>query len=85
MARLCGNGSRECSERAQSTYTTQPLSYFASGPGHVAVRSSWQRDAVWASFVSGKYINATGWLPQAGGDQGEQVVYDQWLAWHTPT
>ena len=40
---------------------------------------------MWASFVSGKYINATGWLPQAGGDQGEQVVYDQWLAWHTPT
>jgi len=79
-----------------------PTSYFAPGPGHVAMRSSWATDATWASFVSGAYIdapdsgeqyfdegglaiargdapvlvNATGWLPQAAGDAGEQFVYD---------
>ncbi|HLK41435.1 MAG TPA: hypothetical protein VKU41_32020 [Polyangiaceae bacterium] len=83
-------------------YATDPLSYFASGPGHVAVRSQWQKDAVWATFVAGPYIdapdsgeqlfnqgsvavvqgdqpiivNATGWLPQAGGNAGETFVYD---------
>jgi len=45
-------------------YTQQPLSYFASGPNHVAVRSSWATDAVWGSFVSGTYIDAP--------DSGEQ-------------
>jgi hypothetical protein len=44
--------------------TTAPLSYFAPGPNHVAARSSWQKDAVWASFVSGQYIDAP--------DSGEQ-------------
>jgi hypothetical protein len=45
-------------------YTTQPLSYFAAGPNHVAVRSTWQPDAVWGSFVPGTYIDS--------GDSGEQ-------------
>jgi len=84
------------------SYTGQPLSYFAAGPNHVAARSSWQKDAVWTTFVSGQYIdapdsgeqyfnqgavavvqgdqpilvNATGWLPQAAGDNGESFVYD---------
>ena len=87
---------------ATPVYTTAPLSYFASGPNHVAARSSWQTDAVWSTFVSGQYIdapdsgeqyfnqgavamvqgdqpilvNATGWLPQAAGDDGENFVYD---------
>ena len=79
-----------------------PTSYVATGPGHVAMRSSWATDATWASFVSGAYIdapdsgeeyfdegslaiahgdspilvNATGWLPQVAGDDGENLVYD---------
>ena len=91
----------------KTAYTSQPMSYFAAGPGHVAVRSSWQKDAVWGTFVSGAYIdapdsgeqyfnqgavavvqgdqpilvNATGWLPQAGGDAGESFVYDD--TWST--
>jgi hypothetical protein len=46
-------------------YTADPLSYFASGPGHVAVRSAWQKDAVWGTFVAGPYIDAP--------DSGEQA------------
>jgi hypothetical protein len=87
---------------ATPSYAQNPISYFAPGPNQVAARSSWQTDAVWASFVSGQYIdatdsgeqyfnqgavavvegdqpilvNATGWLPQAGGDSGESFVYD---------
>jgi hypothetical protein len=82
--------------------STLATSYLASGPGHVAMRSSWATDATWASFASGPYtdapdsgeqyfdagglavahadvpvlVNATGWLPQAAGDSGEQFVYD---------
>ena len=82
--------------------STLPTSYAAAGPGHVAMRSSWDTSATWGSFVSGSYIdapdsgeqyfdegglaiargdapvviNATGWLPQAAGDNGETFVYD---------
>jgi hypothetical protein len=89
--------------QAPATSTsTLPRSYLSPGPGHVAMRSSWDTNATWASFVSGAYIdapdsgeqyfdqgglaiasgdspvlvNATGWLPQAAGDSGEQYVYD---------
>ncbi|HWW54788.1 MAG TPA: hypothetical protein VNY84_13510, partial [Acidimicrobiales bacterium] len=48
----------------QSAYSARPLSYFAAGPNHVAVRSTWQKDAVWGSFVPGTYIDST--------DSGEQ-------------
>ncbi len=90
-------------------YTLQPLSYFASGPNHVAVRSTWSTDGVWGTLVSGTYIdspdsgeqlfnqgsvavvqgdqpilvNATGWLPQANGAAGEDLVYDD--AWTNET
>jgi hypothetical protein len=93
----------------QPAYTADPLSYFAAGPGHVAVRSAWQKDGVWATFVAGPYIdapdsgeqlfnqgsvavvqgdqpilvNATGWLPQAGGNAGETFVYDD--SWGSET
>jgi hypothetical protein len=50
---------------SQADYTQQPLSYFASGPNHVAVRSSWATDAVWGTFVSGAYIDSP--------DSGEQL------------
>jgi len=48
----------------QADYTAQPLSYFAPGPNHVAVRSTWKTDATWGSFVPGAYIDST--------DSGEQ-------------
>jgi hypothetical protein len=46
-------------------YKERPLSYLAPGPGHVAARSSWERDAVWGAFSAGPYINAP--------DSGEQM------------
>jgi hypothetical protein len=84
------------------SYTTQALSYFAPGPDHVAVRSSWNKDATWAQISGGAYINAsdsgeqlygsgsfsvvrgdqpilvnaTGWLPQTAGTEGENFVYN---------
>jgi hypothetical protein len=87
---------------SQTPYTSGPTSYFAPGPNHVAMRSSWQKDATWGAFVSGQYIDApesgeqyfnqgalnvvvgdqpllvdaTGWLPQAAGSNGENFVYD---------
>ena len=93
----------------RQSYATGALSYVASGPGHVAVRSAWQKDAVWGTFVAGPYINApdsgeqyfnqgaitvvqgdqpilvnaTGWLPQAGGSPGETFVYED--TWGTKT
>jgi hypothetical protein len=52
------------SAQPAGSYTTQPLSYFAAGPNHVAVRSSWDTSATWGSFVPGTYIDST--------DSGEQ-------------
>jgi hypothetical protein len=43
---------------ARASYTDQPLSYVAEGPGHVAMRSTWDKDAVWAELAGGSYINA---------------------------
>jgi hypothetical protein len=51
-----------------SASSTLPASYLASGPGHVAMRSSWTTDATWASFASGPYLDAQ--------DSGEQY-FDQ--------
>ena len=47
------------------SHKDQGLSYYASGPGHVAMRSSWDADASWGAFTSGAYINAL--------DSGEQM------------
>lgn len=47
------------------SYTDLPLSYFAAGPSHVAMRSSWEKSAVWAAFSGGAYINSP--------DSGEQM------------
>jgi hypothetical protein len=43
---------------AKAAATTNGLSHFAPGPSHVAVRSSWARDAVWGALAGGAYINA---------------------------
>ncbi len=52
-------------EAPRAPYTDGPTSYFAPGPGQVAMRASWAADAVWASFVAGPYIDAP--------DSGEQL------------
>jgi hypothetical protein len=51
-----------------SAVSSLPQSYLAGGPGHVAMRSSWNTDAAWASFASGPYLDAP--------DSGEQY-FDQ--------
>ena len=48
-----------------TAYTSAPLSYSASGPGHVAMRSAWTKSAVWGALHSGAYINAA-----YSGEQG---------------
>lgn len=47
------------------SYTTRPLSYAAAGPGHVAMRSSWDKNATLGVLASGTYIDAP--------DSGEQA------------
>ncbi len=51
--------------RARTSYASLPLSYNATGPGDVAMRSSWDKTASWASLTAGRYINAP--------DSGEQL------------
>lgn len=48
--------------------TTQPLSYFATGPNAVAARSDWTTNASWMSFRAGPYTNN----PQAGEEGFDQ-------------
>ena len=43
---------------AKTSPSAGNLSHFASGPGHVAARSSWERSATWGSLAGGAYINA---------------------------
>jgi hypothetical protein len=42
----------------KADFGTGVLSHFASGPGHVAVRSSWEKGAAWGALSGGAYINA---------------------------
>jgi hypothetical protein len=49
----------------QNDYKTRPLSYAAAGPGHIAMRSSWNTDATWSALSSGTYINSP--------DSGEEM------------
>ncbi|MBK8940905.1 MAG: hypothetical protein IPM79_25630 [Polyangiaceae bacterium] len=61
---------------------TAPLSslypaYHAEGVGHVFVRSSWEQDATWASFIAGPYDQS-----HAHHDQGSLTIFkDEWLAY----
>lgn len=57
-----------------SDYTSSPLSHFASGPGHVAVRSTWDKTAVWGALSGGSYINAADSGEQLYGAGGLSVV-----------
>ena len=56
------------SARARTWSASLPLSYNATGPGNVAMRSSWDKTASWASLTAGRYINAP--------DSGEQPLFD---------
>ncbi|WP_394826574.1 hypothetical protein [Pendulispora albinea] len=49
-------------------FDTSPRSYVAKGSQAVAMRSSWGKDAVWASFTAGPYVN--------NPDSGE-MLFDQ--------
>ncbi|MCL4749935.1 MAG: hypothetical protein KJ015_07240 [Myxococcales bacterium] len=49
----------------KASYQTDGLSYLAEGPGHVAMRSSWDATASWAALSAGRYTNAQ--------DSGEQM------------
>jgi hypothetical protein len=71
----------------KASYTTN-LSYFASGPGHVAMRSSWEKEAAWGAFSGGAYINAAysgeqlfnaGGLSVVVGDQPLLINPTGWL------
>ncbi len=56
-----------------SASSTLPTSYLATGPGHVAMRSSWATNATWASFACGPYLDA----PDSGElyfDQGSLAI-----------
>lgn len=48
-----------------ATYKTRPLSYAAYGPGHVAMRSTWDSNASWGAMSAGRYIGSQ--------DSGEQM------------
>ena len=73
---------------AATASSSLPTSYVASGPGQVAMRSSWASDATWASFSSGPYTDAPdsgeqlfdqGGLAIATGDQPVLVNATGWL------
>lgn len=57
-----------------SAYTSAPLSHFAAGPAHVAMRSGWEKSAVWGAFSGGPYINAADSGEQLFGAGGLSVV-----------
>jgi len=52
----------------EAPFETMPRSYLAKGMQSVAMRSSWGKDAVWASFTAGPYVN--------NPDSGE-MLFDQ--------
>jgi hypothetical protein len=73
---------------ARSSYASTGLSHFASGPGHVAVRSSWDTGAAWGALSGGPYINAdysgeqlfnAGGLSVVVGDQPLLINPTGWL------
>jgi hypothetical protein len=41
-----------------SSYKSDSLSHFASGPGQVGMRSTWDKSATWSAFSGGAYVNA---------------------------
>jgi hypothetical protein len=57
----------------ENDYRIWPRSYLAKGMQTVAMRSSWEKDAVWASFTAGPYVGN----PDSGEmyfDQGSLAV-----------
>lgn len=71
----------------KSSYTAK-LSHFATGPGHVGMRSSWDKTATWGALSGGAYINAAysgeqlfnaGGLSVVVGDQPLLINATGWL------
>ena len=60
--------------QAATDYTTESLSYFATGPNDLAVRSSWQTNAVWSAFSPGPYTDYSGSGEQAYNSGGISIV-----------
>jgi hypothetical protein len=74
-------------DAAKASYAAN-LSHFAPGPGHVAMRSSWEKEATWGAFSGGAYINAAysgeqlfnaGGLSVVVGDQPLLINPTGWL------
>jgi hypothetical protein len=57
-----------------ASYLSSGLSHYAAGPAHVAMRSTWDKSAVWGAFSSGPYINAPDSGEQLFGAGGLSVV-----------
>jgi hypothetical protein len=64
------------------------LSHFAVGPGHVGMRSAWDKNAIWGALSGGAYINAAysgeqlfnaGGLSVVVGDQPLLINPTGWL------
>jgi hypothetical protein len=77
-----------------SSYKSSGLSHFASGPGHVGMRSAWNTSATWGAFSAGPYINAAysgeqlfhaGSLSVVVGDQPVLINPTGWLPQHGGT
>ena len=59
---------------AAASHTAQRPSYFAEGPGHVGLRSSWDTGAIWGALSGGPYINASYSGEQLFGAGGLSIV-----------
>ena len=57
----------------EADYRSQPLSFYARGMQTVEARSSWDRDAVWATFTSGTHVNYPG-SGEMSFDQGSLAI-----------
>lgn len=61
---------------SSSTLPNAPLTYVASGVGHLFTRTSWEPSATWLSFSAGNYMQS-----HAHQDQGSFTLFSgDWLA-----
>jgi guanyl-specific ribonuclease Sa len=58
----------------KAAHETRPTSYLAKGPGHAAMRSTWDHDAVWGALSGARYINAPASGEQMFNSGGIAVV-----------
>jgi hypothetical protein len=58
---------------SEAPYAALPRSYLSRGMQTAAMRSSWERDAIWASFTSGPYVGYSG-AGEMFFDQGSLAI-----------